>query len=556
MRIWEIFVHPVRKPSSPFGLRVSLFLLGVPFFLGCPLLDAQVFQLQGGASSLFQAQGGSLDIRAPGYEARFGVGNLNGFRLGVSLRTQWRGYALGFGDDTIPFRMPTDVFDTGHYFLGRGMSLATLHEKFSAFGFAGTTATGFAAPYFRGARAEGGVGLLFVDYQLSPTLRTFSRNVLSGRQTTIHGLEWQVSPGIRTSIAGGVGSNQPYYAASLIAEREWVNVKAGYVGAGSQFRRIAVQTPLSPESDRENILITIHPKSYLSFAVGRQNLLQPPSLGAGQSRASVNQYLASLRLAGVGLSGAVFDSRWQGSRNTGTSISASRNITRFLQANINYLESRPARGPKSTTWVSTFREIISPRLSLVQLFTRSNGQTSMSLGGNLISNRISVGVEYQTVYVPFVVGNQFKQALVLNLRFQPFGNVQVNAGTYVAPDGSIKYTAYGGTFLYRGVVQSAAPAGISLHRYVVSGRVMDEEGKPFRGAALRIDGEVTFSNSQGVFEVRKKKLGPYRLQVLTSEFLVPGRFEVVSAPSTVRAELDERKTWVAVVVRRSGSLQY
>ena len=80
---------------------------------------------------------------------------------------------------------------------------------------------------------------------------------------------------------------------------------------------------------------------------------------------------------------------------------------------------------------------------------------------------------------------------------------------------------------------------------------MDPEGKPIRGAALRVDGEVAFTDSQGEFFVRKRKGGVHRLEVLLDQFLVPGAFEVVSAPSSVKVAPEEAASEITIIVRRA-----
>jgi hypothetical protein len=512
---------------------------------------AQIFQLEGGTSTLYQAHGGSLAFRAANYDGWVGVGSLNGWRAGAFLRTHMRDSTLTLGDDVIPFQLPTDVFDTSHYLMGRGVGLARSWGTTKVFGFAGATSVGWGTPFFRAAEAQKGVGLLFLERQLTPSLSVFSRNVFSGRQSSINGLDWQIRPGLHGAVAGGLGSNRGYLASSLTYDRDWMTVKAAYIRADERFRRITVQQPLSSEVDRENILVTLRPKPYASFTAGRQNFLQPLSDGRGAIHGSVNQYLATLAVARFNLSAALFDSHVLGARSTGASFSAGRKLFDRLQVNGNWLWNRPAHGRVLTSLLGTFREIISPRLSLLQLVNNSQGRTSVSYGGEFVSNRVTIGVEYQTLYVPFLTGSQFKQAVVLNLHLRPFGNYQFNAGSYVAPDGTVRYTAYGGTFLYRGNLGGAnASSSVTLYKYIVRGRVVDEEGRSVRGAALRVDGELVFSDSSGEFFVRKKHAATFALEVLPDQFLVPGRYEVVSAPTKVATAPDELAKEVTVVVRR------
>ena len=117
-------------------------------------VKGQVFQLGAGTSSQYRAHGGSVAIRGLNYDGWMGIGSLDGLSFGAFLRTQVDGYTLGFGDDAIPFRVPTDVFDNSHYFMGRGLSVARVRDGLSIFGFAGATSLGLGTPFFRGARVQ------------------------------------------------------------------------------------------------------------------------------------------------------------------------------------------------------------------------------------------------------------------------------------------------------------------------------------------------------------------------------------------------------------------
>jgi hypothetical protein len=509
----------------------------------------QVFQLEGGTSTLYQVHGGSVGFRTSNTDGWVGLGSMDGFRYGAFMRTKLHGSTLTFGDDAIRFNLATDVFDSSHYFMGRGAGLAEVRGATRIFGFVGASSRMLGTPYLR-AEAARGVGLLVLDRKITPTLSAFSRTVFSTRQTAINGLEWQPRSDIRAALAGGLGANQGYAATSFTLDREWITLKTAYIRAGDQFRRITVQQPLSSEVDRENVLLTLRPASFLTVTTGRQNFLQPVTTGSAGIRGSVNQFSTVFSAAHIYLSAALFDSQVTGLHSRGTSLSAGRDITSFVHVNANYLWNRAGNFPAITSWLGTFREKISQRLSLLQLVNYSQGRTTASFGGNVVSNRISLGVEYQTLYLPFRTGNQFKQALVLTFQLHPFGNVHLNAGSYVAPDGTVKYTAYAGTFLYHGnlAAQPGSP-NIDLYKYMVRGRVVDENANPVRGAALKIDGDVVFSDSDGAFFSRKRRPAVFRMEVLLDQFIVAGKYEVVSAPASVKAESEDVAKEVTVVLR-------
>ncbi|MBI4165034.1 MAG: hypothetical protein HY508_04800 [Acidobacteria bacterium] len=514
--------------------------------------SGQIFKLEAGTSSLYQAHGGSVGFHTKNYDGWVGAGSMDGVRFGAFMRTKWRGSTLSFGDDAIPFRLGTDVFDTSHYFMGRGVGLLQTRGATRIFSFAGATSRGTGTPYFRAGEAEKGVGLLFLDHQLSPKLNLFSRNVFSSRQSSIAGLEWQRQTGMRASVAGGMGANQGYGATSFTIDRDLYTLKAAYIYAGDKFRRITVQQPVSSEVDRENVMFTLRPTPSLAFTVGRQGFLQPFTESSQTVRGSINQYAATYSSGRLSLTSTLFDSQVMGMSSRGASFSAGRDIFSRLHVTGNYLWNHAGDYPSFTSLLGTFRETISPRLSFLQNVTHSPGQTNVSFGGSFVSNHITVRVEYQTLYLPFLTGNQFKQALVLIFQLRPFGNYSFNVGSYVTPDGRVKYTAYGGTYMYRGAMGGAPGpmTAVSFHKYLVQGKVVDEAGKPIRGAALRIDGDVVFSDSDGVFLSRRRRSGMVKLEILLDQFITPGKFEVISAPSPVKSEPEDSAHEINVVLRR------
>ena len=273
--------------------RALIFLLCIH----AHTISAQVFQFEGGSSSLFQAQGASFQVRTLGYEGLLGGGVLDGqVRLGGLFRKKWRNSTLAFGDEAISLRLPTDLFDNSHYVNGRGASVSTGNAHINVFGFAGATSTGFGTQFFSGAAVEHPAGAFFVDARLSPKWRLFSRNIASNQQTSISGVEWQPWRTLKTAIAGGMGSNQGYFSASLAADTRYVSWRSAYILAGDAFQRVNVTTPVSSENEKENFLLTVRPARSLELTAGRFNLLQVGAPGEPALSANVNQYSARCAL--------------------------------------------------------------------------------------------------------------------------------------------------------------------------------------------------------------------------------------------------------------------
>ena len=147
-------------------------------------LFGQVFEVNGGASSLYQAQGGTLSVRGPSYKASLGAGTVAGRFVGGANFTKVVGRATWItGDDLIHFVLPTDIFDASHYVVAQGAGVLTTLRNTGVFAFAGATSTEFDSPLFEGARAENPAFILFLDRRLAPGLSLSSKMIFS---TTDH----------------------------------------------------------------------------------------------------------------------------------------------------------------------------------------------------------------------------------------------------------------------------------------------------------------------------------------------------------------------------------
>jgi hypothetical protein len=228
-----------------------------------------------------------------------------------------------------------------------------------------------------------------------------------------------------------------------------------------------------------------------------------------------------------------------------------------IDANVNYFESKFHAGTTYTGETQTMlsgsvRESFSSRFSLLELVSRTAGQTSFAFGGDFTSNRLVVHANYQNVYLPFRPDRPFEQALALNAGFRLLGPWQIMAASDVAPDGHIRYSVGVSTYLYRfgGLIMNAnSPDSFSIAKYVVQGIVKDDQGNPVEGAALHIGRQIAYTDSSGRFMVRFSKHGPYALSVAPEEFITNGIYGVVSAPTEVRAESEDTVRDVEVVVR-------
>jgi hypothetical protein len=93
--------------------------------------------------------------------------------------------------------------------------------------------------------------------------------------------------------------------------------------------------------------------------------------------------------------------------------------------------------------------------------------------------------------------------------------------------------------------------GGRMSQYLIRGTVRDTAGSPIEGAALDLNGELVFTNSSGEFLLRTRHPSRYVVTVLPDEFLLPGRWEVVSVPDGVTAAAEDRAVPIEIILRHA-----
>ncbi|MCI0350438.1 MAG: hypothetical protein L0Z53_13515, partial [Acidobacteriales bacterium] len=425
--------------------RFQFGLQGVPamaaalvfILLAANATQAQIFHLQAGSSSLVHAHGGSVGFQAPGYEGAFGFGFMDShFRLGGVVRTDVLGHRLTVGDDTLRFGLPTDIFNESQYFFGRGVGLSKKEDNTTWSVFAGTTSTIIGTPFFQAAKSDTPFGLLFVETKVSPRVKFFSRNVLSENQTFINGFEYEARPWLKTAVSGGIGANARYAAVALVADRRSYTVKASYVDAARQFRRVSLEHPLNSEVIRENLSFDYHPNASFGFTLSRQHYLAPLQTASASQEALVNHASVSGAWLGFHATTSVYASYADGQRNLGYLADASRLVWRHMEAGFNFNRNEPQLGKPTQTVGGRIREIFNRRFSLTQYASYSAGQTAFNFGGEFNSDRISASVSHAVTYAPFrpaSAGGPFVNVYNVSLRIRLSQQLEIGGQSNVAP---------------------------------------------------------------------------------------------------------------------------
>jgi hypothetical protein len=512
-----------------------------------------VVEVQGGGSSLVGGYGATANFWRAGMDGWIGLGYLNGLRAGAFLRKGVGKDTLRAGNDALVMRLPTDVFMPGFNILVQGASFTGGTDRTSYLAFGGASSTGLGAPSFQATGFEEPLGALFLQHRVAPTVRLTTAALFADRQTVLPGVQWQPVPDITTGLVTGIGSNRPYAASSIVLRHGQLGVKASYAWNPDRFRRAPVPTPNQTEIERENVMITYDLGEQFSVGVSRQNYVQDSADATPPRRATGNTVFAGGRWREVRLTAGIYDSRSEGSRNLSSYFAVGRELTHWLDAEVFVLQSRPEGQSTTTTPLANLRWRLSPRVGISQQISWRDGRPTVLFGASLMTPIGDFGVDYQIVHQPFQPFNPFRSALNLTARLQ-LGKYSTNLGTYVQPDGSVDYAASGSTFLYLGSFGGVQPQqlGGRMSRYVIRGTVRDDQGNPIEGAALDLGGEVVFTNSSGEFFLRVGRPRRAAVTVLPAEFLLPGQWEVVSAPAEAEAGPENSVRAIEIVLRKGA----
>jgi hypothetical protein len=539
--------------------------------------SAQIFQFTGGTSN-GMGQGGGLQVRGYNYETWTGAGVSDGHIIfGGYAKVISHGYTAKLGNDDVVMLLPIDIFSTQETLHTLGLTVEKRIGTTTVHAFAGQMGTTYTSPMFSAGTASGPVtGILFTDTLLTPDLHLFSKNILSAASTSISGLLWRPrassSSGIEglpllrsfriderngysLSFAGGVGSGHPYSSEAFSLTQPNLDLKLAYVAAANGFQRSLTGTQLQAELIGANVSGAVRLSSKASFSFGHQNYLVPQAGSTLSLRTQVDNLTGSWRLwenSGPSFGGGLFRSTLPTSISCGASMWGAQ-MAGLVGLRFNYLVSGSSLNPTIQSLSVTSQEKLSPRLSALQVTSYSAGKASVAFGGNLITNLFTLGVNYQTLYVPLRPSNPFTQALAISVKINLVGNIRLSTATSFTSAGKMIYTLAGSDSYYRLSGLEAAPEmqGFHLQQYLIQGLVTTPDGLPVYGAAIHIGKEVLYTDREGRFLARESKPGPYKVDIAFDEFLSSGTFKVVTAPESILATKDESSPEIHIVLARS-----
>ncbi|MCU0621616.1 MAG: hypothetical protein MUC69_08945 [Gemmatimonadales bacterium] len=527
---------------------VALALAALPAAGAAPAAAQSVVELQAGGSSLYESYGVSATLFAPGYEAWLGVGYQDGFRIGGALQTSFGKDSLRIGSDALLIRYPTDLFSIGVNVLTQSVRYTLVRPRLLVTTSAGAAAVAPQSQFFQAFSFDKPYGALSARYLARPTLALGFDGAVASQQSALGSAEWLVRSDLMLAAIGGIGSNAPYGAVSAAYRGRTVTARASYVAFGDGFRRVELPFPVQSEAYGLNVAVDWQPTPNLALGAARQGFAQDSGF-AEPIVATGTSVFGAYSWRGVRLQAGLYDSRSEGISNLSNYFALGAGW-RWLDVEGYLLQSRPSVGEATNTPVVNLRERIHPRLALLQQVTWNDGVT-VRFGGDLITPWGDLGVSYSIIQQPFRPEDPFESVLSLTARLQ-IGRIGTTVNTTFLPDGSVAYLAGASTYLYFGSFGGMQPNLVAppLGRFVLRGRVVDEQGRGVDGAVLDFDGEVAITNQEGQFLIRVRRPREFQLRLVFDEFLDLGPWEVISAPTSVQALTEERAPHLEIILRR------
>lgn len=457
--------------------------------------SAQVLQLAGGSSSLYQGAGGGITAYLPNSTVKLNAGTFQGqFGIGISDTFKFKGLDVTSGDSQFGF----SVDGAGGVGIAvRGLSIERHSANRTLAGFVGSTGPSFYLPYFQANRSQHmGAGLFFrqrVNNWTFQAIVAFD----GGKHTLLESAAYQ---------------------------NRWIRFNGG--GGLLNGQKTAVG------------LIDFTPLTQLHFAAMRQDLFYR------NEQASINSVSSFASLGHFNLNATALDGTSAGRHVSGETFGGGFHLAAIsLQSGL-YLSNRNRVLVNNAT--ETLRH---------WHFSQSvTGRNSFGFGGGYHNNKFSISLDHSEAFLPFV-GRGFQQVTSISFSIRLGHSTTLNLAASLLPDGP-RYTASAegyasGPIKATNATENPACRKLKAGRFIVRGVVQDPSGNPVPGATLRLGDATLITDATGRFYLRTGKVKPLRVHVQPSEFVAPGCWQVVDAPSTaIPGPDDSRNSIMKIVIRR------
>jgi hypothetical protein len=323
-----------------------------------------------------------------------------------------------------------------------------------------------------------------------------------------------------------------------------------FAGAPGSFGAGAVYTRKFARFDFAAIAAISQGKTALA-AVGYHHSAVRLSGTAGMlNNAVYSDGQASVTFRHVGFTADHTVYTFDGANTAITSVSASGNVG-IITASANQFVSRVGNGmafggslrlgdvtiqanefdarERSSLVSATAR--LSRRLTVSGYATRA-GSTALSAGFNYTSNLANISVAEQEFFIGTT--GRFEHALTVSIGLQVH-NANATLQTSMLPTGAVHWTASGTEYNQVGV-ESQQAGGSAIGRYVISGVIVDQDGAPISGIAVKIGKQIVFSDDSGAFSARVKRSVASPVSIDLADSVAAGNWRVIDAPQSVKAD--------------------
>jgi hypothetical protein len=536
-------------------------------------LHAQIIEVSGGASTLYNAEGGSIHLHGRSTDVLFGAGwTQGGFAAGGSAtRRLSNGGSITAGQQELSMDLPTDVFDTAHTFFGVGLGAEhRLGSNGMLRTFAGALSLESGTPLFRttsfGKLSQYGQWKSHVTSNCDVTAIAVSGMYRTG----LGSLQCKRGRALKVALSAGFGGDSPYLAISAVIDRQRFKLRSSYVYADSKFQRGNNPYQPTPEPLRENISAEYHLNRSMSITGMHTNYLTPASLSHEDQdetlptvaqRSNVDSMGVQMQGQRAGVSLMALHSNAQSiapspiANNSNWAFTGSfrYNLGRF-QWNESVLHSAAADTSQSTVLMNTLAVDLTSRLRVSEGVNVTQNGVTYSHGGALLTRFSSFRVDYQFFYLPTRPDKPFQQAMLFSAELYLPGQVSLRASSSISPTGTPLYSfQLGHFFAGRDAARSPMLNG-GMGSSIIHGQVVDKAGHGIDGAVLLIGTERVYTDSDGYFMFRERRAKAHPFRVLTDEFLSPGSFQVISSQDEVRSAAESQSPDVKIVVEHTRQI--
>jgi hypothetical protein len=519
-----------------------------------PRVRGQVIAIGGIDSNLVDAQGGSIRMWLPNSESMLSFGMVQGkLEEGFSEATTIGGFRVVAGDQFMSAPLASDfASSSGYGFEGRGISVERDRQNLDrTFAFVGSSAITYGLPELSAANTDGGTrfGLFSYDRKLGHGLSFDTLEVASNRETAIQSLSWVPRPDLLLACSAGLGNGDRYASVLLNVRRKRAALRVAYGLVGRDFRVVAIPNQLTIANTGLNASGSFLPWSWLNVSGSRTQYAEPT---VQEGHSTVNSGGLTEHFKVLDFQEEAFAGDALGRHSTGEEAGVGINWNRISVHSSWYASSGYA--PVLFNAVSYH---VSQRLQLSSYVTRSQGKTSVNWGGMWSGNLLSISVGYSEEFFPLVGASKSPFASVLSVSVSLHAkDVNVTVSTIETPNQSMRWGVFGGTYLYGPISAESSNRGKTLGgKYILSGVVMDADGAPVQGAAIAVTNKkgksaVAWSDSQGRWSTRVRKIEDYDVAVSLDDFTAPEVYVVRECPATAKSGREGQTETIHVVLFR------